>query len=544
MEYFLSLPLLLLLALLPLTLFAVAVLRSMASRWSFSPAVPLVAAVSAILTLAVLTHILFASLYLASASFTDHIEPNTAIVAWIYAQGGQIYHSIDAPERYSFLYGPVPYIATAWVYELIGTGTTPAKVAGFLCLLLTFVLIAMSAWRHFRGQLIPCIVALGYFSLLALFFKNHSFWSKADPFMIVAAAIGLYTCLMRPGRNAWLVCGIALGIAVNAKVTGALYFLPYLAWFYDRDGYRAPLVILPAAAVAALLPFLSPERISLLNYLAWLQSAGNHGVSMLLLLQNVVFILFIMTPVWLFLLWQLGSVGIRSWFARRKLVCITAFLAGLLALIAGAKPGSGPHHFLPFLPAVAFLTAHAAARVYAYRPTTSLSIYGFWAPLGAFLLAATIKAAVAAYFLINVVLSHANEVAVKDELTAILAAKPQNHIYMGYGNGDRYISTFLRTELAYAGQPYLIDLPALLDFDFSGIAIPAATIDKMLADKSAIWLIPAGEEPFTMVSWYQLDTDKLLFDERFRDAFNQNFVLIESLDYFDLYALRNGTATQ
>jgi hypothetical protein len=544
MGYFFNLPLLLLLAFLPLTLLAAAVLRWMTLRRNFSPAVPLVAGASTILVLALLTHMLFAGLYLVSASFTDHIEPNTAIVAWIYAQGGQIYHSIDAPERYAFLYGPVPYIATAWVYELIGTGTTPAKVAGFLCLLLTVVLIAVSVWRYFRGQLIPCIVALGYFSLMALFFKNHSFWSKADPFMLVAAAFGLYTCLMRPGRIAWLLCGIALGVAVNAKITGALYFLPYLAWFYDRDGYRAPLVILPAAAVVALLPFLSPERISLLNYLAWLQSAGNHGVSMVLLLQNFVFVLFMLAPVWLFLLWQLGSVGIRSWFVRRKLVVITALLAVFLALIAGAKPGSGPHHFLPFLPALAFLTAHATARVYAYRPTTNISIYGFWAPLGAFLLAAAIKSAVAAYFGISVVFSHTNEVAVKDELAAILAANPQHHVYMGYGDGDRYISTFLRTELAYAGQPYLIDLPALLDADFSGIAIPAATIDKMLADKSAIWLIPAGEQPFTMVSWYHLDTGQLLFDDRFRDAFNQNFVLTESRDYFDLYTPRNRTATQ
>ena len=51
--------------------------------------------------------------------------------------------------------------------------------------------------------------------------------------------------------------------AVSFSHLPNLYFLPYLAWFYDRDGYRAPLVILPAAAVVALLPFLSPERISL-----------------------------------------------------------------------------------------------------------------------------------------------------------------------------------------------------------------------------------------------------------------------------------------
>ena len=273
----LGFPVLLFIVIFPLTLVLAALLRSEPLHQHFSPVVSLVTAALVLLVLGIAGHFLFAIMYLGSPTFTDHIEPNTAIISWIYAQGGQIYHSLDAPERYAFLYGPVPYIATSWMYALLGASTFAAKIAGFLCLLTTSVFIMLAVWQRFSGRIIPCLVALGYFSLIALFFKNHSFWSKPDPFLMACTAIGLYSCLMRPGRTAWVLCGIALGIAVNAKITGVLYFLPYLAWFFDRDGYRALLVTSLAAAVTALLPYWAIDQVSIINYTAWLQAAGGHG---------------------------------------------------------------------------------------------------------------------------------------------------------------------------------------------------------------------------------------------------------------------------
>jgi len=528
----LNFPLLLFLALLPLT---------MSCAWALRRA-QLVSAPRALITIAllpplilILGHLLFAILYLGSPGFTDHIEPNTAIVAWIYAEGGQIYHALDAAERYAFLYGPVPYIASSWMYGLLGPGVMAAKMAGFLCLLFSFLMIIISVRKRFGGQLVPCIIALGYFSLVALFFKNHSFWSKPDPFMIAAVAVGLYACLMRPGRNAWLLCGIALGVAVNAKITGAVYFLPYMAWFFDRDGYRAPLVISLAAGVVGLLPFFASDQTSLVNYLLWLQAAGGHGLSFVLLIQNAVFMLFLAAPLLLFLAWQGGSVGLRSWLKNRKLVVFASAVATLLILVAASKPGSGPHHFLPFLPPLAFITAYAVANVYAYKPVTNWSVYGFWAPLASLVIAATLKSSVVLYYSLNVVAAQANGAAVVAEINTIATDNPDNNIYMGYGEGDSYVTTFSRPELAYMGMPYLLDAPALMDFQFSGIEIPQATIDRMLADKSAIWLIPAHQEPFALVNWYYRQSGGLLFDKNFRASFNNNFRLAKSLHYFDLY---------
>jgi hypothetical protein len=210
-------------------------------------------------------------------------------------------------------------------------------------------------------------------------------------------------------------------------------------------------------------------------------------------------------------------------------------LAAMLVLFAASKPGSGPHHFLPFLPALAFLTAFTTSRVYSYRPTTNWSVYGFWAPAAAFLLAVIVKAGLGLYFGLKVVMAQANGGLIAQNLAEIVADNPGHNLYMGYGDGSRYTNTFLRTELAYAGQPYLIDASALMDFQFSGIEIPQATIDHMLADKSSIWLIPAGQEPFEFPNWYYRHQGRLLFQDDFRSAFNTNFQRHSSTEFFDLY---------
>lgn len=530
----LNFPLLLFLALLPLTMSMAWLLRNTGPGALISARqLTVVALLPAVVLFGCL--VVFAVLYLGSPTFTDHIEPNTAIVSWIYAQGGQIYHALDAAERYAFLYGPVPYIVTSWMYDLLGPGVFAAKLAGFICFLLTITIIVVSVRKRFGRQLVPCAVALGYFAIVALFFKNHSFWSKPDPFMIVATAAGLYACLMRPGRYAWLLCGIALGISANAKITGAVYFLPYLAWFFDRDGYRAPLVILLAGAVVGLLPFWPTGQVSLLNYLQWLQAAGGHGLSGVLILQNAVFMLFLLAPLIFFMAWQGGSVGLRSWVKTRGLVVGGAAVSGLLILLAASKQGSGPHHFLPFLPPLAFLTAHAVSNVYAYKPVTNWSVYGFWSPLAALIIAATLKAGIAFYYGAGIALAQRNSVDIVAELRTIENDYPDRHIYMGYGDGSAYVTTFLRSELAYMGNPYLIDPSAMMDFQLSGIAIPQATIDRMLGDRKALWLIPANQQPFTIPNWYFRQQGGLLFDEQFRSAFTNHFRKGESRKYFDLY---------
>ncbi len=526
----LGLPVLLFLVLLPFVLAAVAILRTWGSTRYATTALNYLAL--GLLAAAILGLLYFASIYLISLAFTDHIEPNTAVVAWLYANGGQIYHPVDAAERYSFLYGPLAYITTGLFYQAFGASTLTAKLAGFVCLLLSMLVLGYAVRRRYPDRWFPCIVALGYFSLIALFFKNHSFWSKPDPFMILAVGVGLVACLMANRRGAWLLLGVALGLAVNAKITGAIYFLPLLAWQFERDGIRAVLVCGLTALLVAVLPFLSPA-ISLLNYIAWLQFAGDHGLSIGLLIQNFLFILFACIPVLLFLLWQKRVEGVMSMLAGHKLVMSASIVAVLLILVAASKPGSGPHHFLPFLPLLAFLTAGAVKVAQAGRGRWTA--YAFWGPVAAMLIATSLKAGFSFYYGVRVVNSQAGAIKLIDEVASIAAKYPDRNVYMGYGDGSRYTRTFVRNYLAYAGHPYFIDAPALMDFQLSGIEIPQATIDRMLADNTAVWLIPEGEEPFTILNWYFRFGEGYLFSDAFRDAFSRAFRKQYSATYFDVY---------
>jgi hypothetical protein len=141
-------------------------------------------------------------------------------------------------------------------------------------------------------------------------------------------------------------------------------------------------------------------------------------------------------------------------------------------------------------------------------------------------------------------MAQANGDLIAQNLAEIVADNPGRNIYMGYGDGSRYTVTFLRTELAYAGHPYLIDAAALMDFQHSGMEIPQVTIDHMLADKSSIWLIPAGQEPFEITNWYYRFQGRFLFEDNFRSAFNESFQRHSSTDFFDLYIQRNQNTSE
>jgi hypothetical protein len=65
----------------------------------------------------------------------------------------------------------------------------------------------------------------------------------------------------------------------------------------------------------------------------------------------------------------------------------------------------------------------------------------------------------------------------------------------------------------------------------------------MLADASAIWLIPAAEEPFAMADVYRPGSSELVFDETFRQTFTGNFVKVKSGDWYDVYVRKPPAAS-
>ena len=89
----------------------------------------------------------------------------------------------------------------------------------------------------------------------------------------------------------------------------------------------------------------------------------------------------------------------------------------------------------------------------ASEPNSSISSNARWA----LLIAASIKAGLALYYGLGVVAAQSHDADVLSELEAIMADYPQANVQMGYGDGSRYINTFSRVQLVFAGNTLFKD---------------------------------------------------------------------------------------
>ena len=482
----------------------------------------------------IMVHVGSALAYLVSPVYFDHIEPNVAIVSALFNRGLPLFHELDAAPRYAMLYGPTQYLVNGLSYTVFGYSDFSFKLTGVVSLLAAYLITGAAIRRLPEAGFRDVLIGLGIFAVLALFFRNYTFWSKSDSMMLAFSALGVLSLFIRSPVKAALLCGIALGITVNGKLHAAAYFLPLVALHYRQDGWRSFFIIGCSSLVVALAPFLVFANVSLLNYLALIQSAGRHGVSLGLVLLNSSYGLFMSLPLLCLGVCALRSGEHRGWVRENILVIIATVSGVLLIAIVGAKPGSGTWHMLPFLPHTAVASVWAIKQMEVRE--AELATW-FWLPFAGFLAAAFIKGLVGAYYGYALALNFEKPRMLIADVRSVIEVYPDKNIHMGYGDGSRNVLSFVRTQLVFAGNPYLLDTPALMDFDYSGVEIPPDTITAMNSDPDALWLIPKGQEPFLIKNWFtRFQEDGYLFKQTFRDNFHARFEMIDSTEYFDLWA--------
>jgi hypothetical protein len=91
------------------------------------------------------------------------------------------------------------------------------------------------------------------------------------------------------------------------------------------------------------------------------------------------------------------------------------------------------------------------------------------------------------------------------------------------------------TRLKYLQRASLRERSLLIWEPGNRRAMPQATIDRLLADDNVVWLVPAGQEPFTIVSWYYRFENGMIFDNHCRDVFKSSFHKVRSTENFDIY---------
>ncbi len=489
---------------------------------------------------------LFSFLYLGPIS---HIQPLIADVSWYFATGKPVYHNADSVEVYNMLYGPWLFIFTGWFERALGPSVFSAKLGGELALGASLIVLFMLLRK--RAGAGYAITGVAIFMAIIMALDPVEILVRADVFITLFVLVGCWVA-SSPFWAAPLVLGLMVGLSVNLKIHGGVYFLP-LAWTAWRAGWRwkdGGLVII-TAFIAAIIPFLVFSNVSLENYAETLRLASAHGLNLINLFTNIE---------WFFLLClPLGAVVALAWLrdaatTANALKTLSPFLRLILVeflviLPFASKYGAGPHHYLPLAVLLILLGAELQAMGVRWTWGATVTAAGVQAACLSWLACCLGTGLVRCYQ--DAALLRGQAVwaqSIETDLHGILLKYSVDHvILMGVGGNDDYPQTFFRSELVFAGQPIGIEPSALMESTFAHQRSPALDqFDKLVSrdypGRKMMWLIPKGNAPFTLESYYAetigvgYGTHSLLFDPVFRSEFQHGFSLLASTQFYDLYS--------
>jgi hypothetical protein len=212
-----------------------------------------------------------------------------------------------------------------------------------------------------------------------------------------------------------------------------------------------------------------------------------------------------------------------------------SFFLGLAGVVvAASKPGAGSYHLLPFWPTVIYAIAlHGRALVQRFRAGTDPI-------LGPALLAFGVVMALIAFLQQTYFITMTKQMDDADvvaDLRHVIDHNPGRIIAMGYNNaGDRF--TFFRPLLVFQNSRYLIDAPAVQEYEMSGIDLPPATLRAVRRCENDIWLIPSIAKPFDGPNKYPMLEYRQLFSDAFKQAFFETYVHSGDTRYFQIWSCR------
>ncbi|MEA2737021.1 MAG: hypothetical protein QOH05_328 [Acetobacteraceae bacterium] len=487
-------------------------------------------AVAIVLASVIILAMVWASiLYQMAPGYLDHVEPSIAAVSWWYSHGHPLYPALDDGDGvYGLVYGPLLFQVTAAALAL-GPSILLSKLPGFLgfwlaCGALAWALrpLLPSARQSLLPVAVMVLVAGGYW--------RAAYWVRAEPFLILFAALASCSYI-RFGRTAAAVSlGLLSGCAVNMKLHGALYILPYAVGLLAYPASTASRVRIAAIGIgcglfAAALPFLDPN-VSLVHYVAALRATLNHGLDRSLLIADLWFGAVLIMP-FLIVAWQRvrGEVHPDRPMGLAYCACV------LVVCLIGGKKGAGPTHLLPFLPLFLFFVARAAQSA---RVPDNLAARSAVLPI--YFLALVV--AYAPSFVSNLLSLQAwdrivDNPAFREEATQLYAAYPTAG--MGAAGGQSYALTEYAVIGVFAGGPLVFDTTSWMDLQKDGV--PEEVIQRLLVGcRTPFWIIPKGGEPFTQTAAYDSDP---LFSDRFRELFRQNYEPVRKGAFYDVWRCRD-----
>jgi hypothetical protein len=453
--------------------------------------------------------------------YLEHGEASISATAFRLLQGHPAYYAFGAPERISNVYGPWTYLWHSWPLALFGASLTTSKIAAVL----GPVLVVIGAWmvgrRHGRrGEAVAVVLAAGF----VIFQLGFPVTIRPDSLLTVLVTISVLAMLRAEGRTdmAWaetLVMGVAGGIAVNVKIHAGLYLAPAVVLHLLPNWRRLlPMAMVGLAALA--LPFASP-LFPLSDYLSWFgPMSGKENTWNAFRILWMKFAFYLGFPL---ISWALaGFGGLKS---RERIYLAVYVACAVLVLFPATKTGASHHYYLPLLPVLVDLTLRALSAA-GPRPLVE-RVFAVLTVLLLFMAGQTEKR----FFK---VLEWTESREVVAEIEEVLRSHPGTAIQMGVG-GPRTEEKFYlyswRNLPVFVGGPYTMDSGIVMEMTKLGVAMPAEAIRRMAACETQLWLTPHGEQPFSLIGYYE----QTVYDPVFRQTFAAHHHLESSGKYFDLW---------
>jgi hypothetical protein len=486
-------------------------------------------------------YISIALIYAFSPSFIDHIEPSVAMKSLLAGVGGEVYTGLDSVDRISTLYGPSCFIFSMLFQKIIPDPIYASKLAGVFSALGGIVILFLLFRKTVRAYVY--LFSLGYMILIFLLFRHFSFWNRPDSAIIFGCCLSCAGLMISRKSISVFLTALGIGIAVNAKVHAFLYLLPLLPLYIQLKGLRIFPITILLSCIIILLPYWLFDSFSLANYIDWLLSSGKHPFRLLLFLQSLSHILILSVPVVVMaiMVW-LNNNNTGQKMSSTGWSVVLLVISGLLVSLISAKAQAGYYHILGFAPIIATLLVYQLKICEKDGPGyTTLFIkhkrvvISIGLSLAIVLAVGVFKGQKKVVEYLAADQSHD----VRNDLHQITSKYNDKSIMMGYGGLKGYENSFLRPLLFDAGASEFVDAPALMDMLASGIKMPDMTIQKVSSRPFDIILIPKGDRPFSLKSFYL--PHERLFAPEFVTAFNANYHLVDSTDYYTVWAALQPT---
>lgn len=453
-------------------------------------------------------YLMMGVLYLFYPNYLSHIEPTVAWLGVLLKSGGCLYPvPLGSYPYYGILYGPALF-EIQMVFQGLGLPTlVSSKLPGLIAFTLSsLILIRLNKNWLYRGY------------LLYLFpFGLMLFFNRAEPFLLLIVSVSLFlgnNCADR--KYLPILMGIFGGAASALKMHGVAYiFAAYLAVILTAGVSISSVLFFSISSALSFLAFFIPQNVSIIAFWGYLKLAGVHGLSLRLWIENLIYLIFLLSP--LLTSWR-GDKLERS--ARVNLILILG--VELCITIIAAKPGAGFYHLLPLIP----------INVFIFQKIFSKALYDKSLIKVLYVSLITVSlVTVLLDFLLPMVKSWRQFNEAQKEV--VYFEKKYPNVIMGVTNNHGYPYSFLRVML----KSEQIDYAAFMDLQISGIG------DEVFAEnlkncRICCILLPNIGDPFTLNNYY---TFKPLFSEKIREAFTSKYNRVEIGKYYSLYT-RSMTA--